>query len=149
MTEFVIGPGGTVIPADKVKDRLDSDGGHENNEPKKRNYYQELATSEKLKVNNFMKAHPELRTLNGLPSPEREKRFKEQAAKELINLRDVEKERFDAGKPPLTRKEKELVLAGEGVIRSVYRDNETKEIQYENAKASNLRHLDDLGYGQE
>lgn len=129
---YVFTPSGTLVDMADYAELTSEEGGvGKDDEPKKRTYYQELSTSEKLKVTNFMKAHPELRTLNGLPSPERGHIFEEYAAKELIHLRDVEKERFDAGKPPLKSEEKELVLINGSVVRSVYTHNEVVQSERE------------------
>ena len=99
MTEFVIGPGGTIIPAKQYLDDISEDGGKPEKSTK-RDLYHELSTTEKVKVNKFLKEHPELTT-----SPERAKLFQEKAAKELIEVRNEDFKRTKEDKEPLSRQE--------------------------------------------
>ena len=145
MTEYVIGPGGVIIPKEKYKEWTNEDGGDHKPEDTKKTKYSQLGVRERAQCNDFLKKHPEFTSLNGVPNEKRAHVFKEQIAEELLMLRAESDRRAKAGEDPLTMAERELVVPTQGVIRSAWRHNITVEAQKEHSKADNQMFNEALG----
>ena len=143
MSEYVIGPGGVVIPKEKAKEWLNEDGGEQKNEKVKESNFSKLTTMEKIKTKEFLAKHPELTT-----APGRANLFKEAVAAEFLRLREEDDSRKAEGKAPLTEKEKELFMPVEGVISSKWRYNENQKASREATLATEAMLREAAGLGQ-
>jgi len=144
MTEFVIGPGGTVITKKNAKKWLNEDGRDHKPEKTEQNNYSKLTTMERIKTKDFLNKHPELTTSEG-----RTNLFKEAIATELLRLREEDNLRKEQGKEPLTDKEKELFIPKAGVISSKWRYDQNQAFEFEATKANAAMLREIAGFGQD
>ena len=144
MKDFVLGPGGTVIPSEKAKEWLNEDGREHKDEEVKTSNYSKLGVNEKAKLSGFLKNHPELTSSEG-----RANMFKEDAALELLRLREEDERRRAEGKPLLTEKQKELLVPVAGVVSSRWRQEELVKASREFNKANDGMLRDASGLGQD
>jgi hypothetical protein len=145
MTEYVIGPGGVVIPKEQYKEWTNEDGGDQKPEDTKKTQYSQLGVRERAQCNDFLKKHPEFTTLNGVANEKRAHVFREQIAEELLALRAESDRRREAGETPLSLADRELIVPVQGVIRSAWRHNTVLEANNERVKANNQMYNEALG----
>lgn len=142
--QYVQNPDGTVNTMEEYKENIKAvkEGRDCKDSEVKVAPYNQLGVTEKIRVNNFMKKHPELTT-----SEKRAEYFKNLAAKELIEVRNENNSRVATGKAPLTSQDYELSMPKEGVITSAWRAKRDRDTAIETMKSNNSMYNDALGNG--
>ena len=142
--QYVQNRDGTINTLEEYKENIrDLTEGRDCKDPERKTApYSQLGINEKIRVNDFMKRHPELTT-----SEKRAEYFKNLAAKELIEVRNESNSRVAAGKAPLTSKDYELSMPKEGVITSAWRAKRDRDTAIETMKSNNSMYNDALGNG--
>lgn len=130
MTEFVIGPGGTVIPSNKAKDWLNQDGKEHTPETEAREQMDRQI--EKVMLLNKRSIHNSALTPD--KQEQRNQYFKNLIEQEILQLKEVDKERKEMGLPPLSDKDKAISVK-DGVVISKYRQDMQASAQKEQIRA--------------